>query len=216
MQAPAGSQNLRLASADEASISAQAPLGFLHADRTRIVDADGNALQLRGVNLGGWLLWEAWIWEGDINVFNLPAQAETNIRKQLAALVGLQEYRAFEAAFYDNFIREADIEAVAAHGFNTVRILFNYRLLEDDTAPGRYKARGWEVLDRLVDRLEKHRVYGVLSMASAPGASRTCSRPIPAPSRCGIRRNNRNERSLSGAPLRSDIETARGLRHTTC
>ncbi len=168
-QAPAGSQNARVAFADEPAISTLAPLGFLHDDRTRIVDAAGHPVQLQGVNLGGWLLWEAWIWEGDINVFNLPAQAESNIRKQLATLVGPEAFRAFEAAFYDSFIQESDIEAVAAQGFNTVRVLFNYRLLEDDAAPGQYKARGWEVLDRLVDRLEKHRVYGVLSMASAPG-----------------------------------------------
>ncbi len=168
--ASADSQQLvPLADKNNTSGPATATLTFLHDDRTRIVDAAGNEVQLRGVNLGGWLLWEAWIWEGDINALNLPAQAETNIRKQLTKLVGAEEFRKFEAAFYDSFITESDIAAIAAHGFNTVRILFNYRLLEDDSAPGQYKAHGWEVLDRLLGWLEKHRVYGVLSLGSAPG-----------------------------------------------
>lgn len=36
-------------------------LSRLHADKTRIVDASGQEVRLRGVNLGGWMFHETWI-----------------------------------------------------------------------------------------------------------------------------------------------------------
>ena len=45
-------------------------LDFLKADRTRIIDSQGNTVQLRGVALGGWLYHETWITAVDFNLHN--------------------------------------------------------------------------------------------------------------------------------------------------
>ncbi|MCX7009449.1 MAG: hypothetical protein NTY53_19770, partial [Kiritimatiellaeota bacterium] len=42
-------------------VLAAPPLEFLHAEGTRIVDARGQPVVLRGVNLGGWLVEEMWM-----------------------------------------------------------------------------------------------------------------------------------------------------------
>jgi len=43
------------------------PTGRLTADGTRIVDAEGNTVLLRGVNLGGWLFHETWLTALDLS-----------------------------------------------------------------------------------------------------------------------------------------------------
>ena len=38
------------------------PAGFVHQSGTQLLDGAGQPLKLKGVNLGGWLLWEGWMW----------------------------------------------------------------------------------------------------------------------------------------------------------
>ena len=40
---------------------AQAQLTMLHASGTNIVNANGNVVPLRGVNIGGWFIMEKWM-----------------------------------------------------------------------------------------------------------------------------------------------------------
>ena len=100
---------------------------MLHRVGTRIVDAQGNPVQLRGVNLGGWLLWEGWMFGGGFD-------GETYLRRQLRLLAGTNEAQAFVRAFHTNFIAGADLRRIAQMGFNTVRVPFNYRLLAGDSS----------------------------------------------------------------------------------
>jgi hypothetical protein len=137
------------------------PAGFVHADGLVIKDENNKELRLKGVNLGGWLLWEGWIWGGGYD-------AETPIARRLEEVLGAQGARDFRNQVYSQFVTEKDIARIAAMGFNTVRVPINHRLL-DDAGPGAGKDAGWQVLDRLLDWCEKHRVYVVLDLASAPG-----------------------------------------------
>ena len=130
---------------------------MLHQHGMRIVDAEDQPVQLRGVNLGGWLVWEGWIFGKGI----LTPQATIVSRLQQAA--GPRETEQFRAQVYDTFIDEADIAKIAAAGFNSVRVPLHYCLFDDDA--------GWKLLDRVLVRCERHRLYAILDLHMVPGSS---------------------------------------------
>lgn len=135
---------------------------MVHQQGTNIVDGSGTPIKLRGFLLEGWLMWNGSLWGAGLT-------SETAITKKLEAVVGKRETEKFRQKIYDNYITEADIRMIAQFGFNTVRVPFNHRLLEDDDKPFVYKASGWKRLDRLLDWCRKHKVYVVLDLHSAPG-----------------------------------------------
>jgi len=127
---------------------------MVHQSGRQLVDAQNQPLQLRGVNLGGWLLWEGWI-------FGKGFTSQTAIEDKLTELVGREETVRFRGRIYQNFIAEADVAKISTLGFNSVRVPVNWRLLQDDA--------GWRVLDQLLDRCEEHRLFVVLDLHAAPG-----------------------------------------------
>lgn len=151
------------------------PNPFIHNIGTTLVDGNGEPIKLRGVNLGGWLHWEGWIWGGGLN-------GETAVREQLTALVGADEMASFEQQIYQNFITEADIARIANLGFNVVRLPINHRLLEDDDQPFVYKQSGWDILDQFLDWCEKYNVYVVLTLHATPGGQSRLFTADPDPS----------------------------------
>jgi hypothetical protein len=141
-----------------------APAAFLplHQRGTQIVNSAGQPVSLRGVDLGGWLDWEGWIWGGGYD-------SETQIMTGLATLVGQPAAEHFQAAVENSFISEADIRAIAALGFNVIRVPFNYRILENPLDPFVWKGSGWQLLDNVIHWARKYGVYVVLDMHAAPG-----------------------------------------------
>ncbi len=148
--------------APTAAPSPTAPLPFLHTSGTQIVDTAGNPVSLQGVDLGGWLLWEGWMFGGGYT-------GETAIVDRLATLVGMPAAEQFHAEVQQSMIQESDIAQIASLGFNVIRVPFDYRLLEDPGFPGVYKASGWAILDNLVQWAQENHVYIVLDMHAAPG-----------------------------------------------
>jgi len=135
--------------------------GVVHRSGDQIVDGAGAPITLRGVNLGGALLWESWIWGGTISLLHFAEQSERHIRAALASIVGAPAVATFAQAVYDRMIADDDFAAIAAHGFNVVRVPINHRLLADEA--------GFVVLDRVLDRAEAHGLYVVLDLHAAPG-----------------------------------------------
>lgn len=137
---------------------------FIHRTGSQLTDSTGKTIQLNGVNLGGWLMWEAWIWgKGFVK--------EMKIENRLMEAAGKAATDSFRNAIYNEFITEADIKAISRNCFNVVRVPFNHRLLEDDVQPGVYKEAGWKILDRLCGWCEKYGVYVVLDMHGSPGGN---------------------------------------------
>ncbi len=128
-----------------------------------LVDERGQPLKLRGVDLGGWLLWEGWIWGAKIELLHAGGQAESAIEERLARAAGTDALCRFREGVRDRFITEADIAAIAAEGFNVVRVPLNHRDFACAGSPG------WAVVDRLLGWCEAHHVYAVLELHSAPG-----------------------------------------------
>jgi len=135
---------------------------MVHQDGQQIIDPDGKVIKLRGVLLEGWLMWNGALWGAGFT-------SETVIATRLERLVGEDEFNSFQKAIYENFITEKDIEMIADLGLNAVRVPFNHTVLESEAGEVDYTADGWVYLDRLVDWGEKHQVYVILDLHSAPG-----------------------------------------------
>jgi endoglucanase len=124
------------------NINAQDSL-MVHTSGTQIVSPDGRPFKLRGFNLGGWLIWEGWI-------FGKGFISETTILNKLTGLVGSTNTKKFRNQIYNQFISQKDLQEIAKDGFNAVRIPINHRLIEDDNAPFVYLNSGWDILDRII------------------------------------------------------------------
>lgn len=134
----------------------------MHRSGKQVLDGNGTVIRLEGVNLGGWLMWEGWIWGEGFT-------AEKNIYNRIKNKVGQAATDAFRDSVYSTYITEADIAAIADQCHNVVRIPFNHNILEDDSNPFVYKQSGWNLLDSVLAWCERHDVYAVLDMHSAPG-----------------------------------------------
>ncbi len=131
---------------------------YVHLQQNNLVDSTGKVVKLKGVNLGGWLLWEGWIWGAGF-------KSETDVKAGLKQLLPPADYAKFLSDYYSNFITEDDIALLAKGGFNCVRLPFNHRLFTAEAgADG-----GFPVLDNLIGWCRKYGVYVVLDMHAAPG-----------------------------------------------
>ena len=138
-------------------------LPFLKVSGTKIVDDAGKNVLLRGVSLGGWLMMEGYM-TGGRNI------AERTFRSEFERSLDKDALDDFTRSYRNNFIQEEDIKTIRSWGANCVRIPFNYRLIEHENRPFSLNPEGLECLDRVVRWCEKHSLYCILDMHSAPGS----------------------------------------------
>ena len=147
--------------------------GFLRTHGTRIVDEDGRTVILRGMGLGGWMLQEGYMLQlGDLGQQHV-------IRRRIAALIGEERTRAFYAAWLDNYITKADVDAMADWGYNSIRLPMHYDLLtlpvEAEPVAGRdtWLEPGFRRIDELVAWSKANGLYLILDLHAAPGGQGT-------------------------------------------
>lgn len=148
---------------------------MVHQVGTALVGPEGSPLRLRGVNLGGWLLWEGWEYGKGWAV------TETEMLRRLADIAGAEATLEFQRGMQANYITEVDIRAIAGLGFNSVRLPFNAKLLEDEEIPFVYKPEGWAVLDRALAWCEQYGVYVILDLHAVPGGQSRLTPSDPGP-----------------------------------
>jgi glucan 1,3-beta-glucosidase len=129
---------------------------------TKIIDADGKPVLLRGVNLGNWLLLES-------HFSGFAFKDEKSLWNGLQTRLGAERMRAIREAFRAAWITADDFERIKKLGFNHVRVPFWFGLLEDDERPGKYRDDGWAWLDNAVEWSEKAGLYCLLDMHGLPG-----------------------------------------------
>lgn len=117
--------------------------------------------KIKGINLGGWLLMEGYMLGGR----NIP---ESEFKEKFKKLYGYKGLKEFECLFRDNFIREDDLKNVALMGANSIRVPFNYRLIE--TKPFFYFEEGFSYLEKILLWAQKYNLGVILDMHAAPGA----------------------------------------------
>ncbi|MDL2405892.1 cellulase family glycosylhydrolase [Rhizobium calliandrae] len=143
--------------------------GFVHADHQRIVDGDGKPQILRGMGLGGWMVQEGYM----LGLSNLGAQRV--IRSRISEIIGARKTEQFYRSWRDNAVTQADIDAMAGWGFNSVRLPMHWNLFIKDTAgksgPGKivWNVEGFRRVDALIAWLKANRMVLILDLHAAPG-----------------------------------------------
>ncbi|MCU1441004.1 MAG: glycoside hydrolase family 5 [Rhodoglobus sp.] len=136
--------------------------GFVRAKDARLVDGAGREVLLRGVGLGNWMLPEGYMWR-----FGPGAESPREIERLTERLLGVEAAEVFWAGFRESFITEADIERIAASGFDHVRLPINARMIQHDD--GEPIEAGYAMIDRLIGWCREHRLWVLLDLHGAPG-----------------------------------------------
>ena len=149
-----------------------AALSMLSAVGEDIVDADGNAVVLRGTNFGGWLVQEGWM---------CPTEQTDTLSTDMTLYSRFGKERAEEliSAYQDSWITEEDFKTVKELGLNVVRVPFTYmnvyHHLSDEGEllhPDEFTLREdpFERLDFALEMCRKYGLYLILDMHGAVGS----------------------------------------------
>src|SRR5438045_8573146 len=110
--------------------------GFLKTNGKSIVNAEGKEVILRGIGLGGWMLQEPYM----LQLSGITAN-QSAIRSKIIELIGEDKTNTFYNAWLSNHCRKADIDSLAAWGFNSIRLPMHYDLFtlatEQEPVPGK-------------------------------------------------------------------------------
>lgn len=147
-------------------------LPMLSAVGEDIVDADGNAVVLRGTNFGGWLVQEGWM---------CPTKQTDTLSTDMTlySRFGKEKAEALIAAYQDSWITEEDFKTVKELGLNVVRVPFTYmnvyHHLSDEGEllhPDEFTLREdpFERLDFALEMCKKYGLYLILDMHGAVGS----------------------------------------------
>ncbi|MFO7533836.1 MAG: cellulase family glycosylhydrolase, partial [Candidatus Limnocylindrales bacterium] len=94
-------------------------------------------------------------------------QSAREIEALIADLVGVEAAAEFWRGFRERFIGEADVQQIAADGFDHVRLPLNARLLIDEA--GDLQPEGLAPIDRLIAWCRRHGLWIILDLHAAPG-----------------------------------------------
>lgn len=162
--------------------------GLVQTSGRSLYDAQGNALQLMGINAGQLLLQEGWmspfaleplqnddgsyVTDSDGNL-QYPEFSEEEFRAGLAANPNLKEYDTEELLqyYYQCFFTEEDFRIIKEDlGLNTVRLPFYYRNLLNDDLTRKDEETAFSYLDWFIGQAAAHELYIVLDLHGAPGS----------------------------------------------
>ena len=140
---------------------------FLTTKGTKIVNAEGKQITLKGVNLGSWLIIEDWLSPYEEATDNL------NIFDTLTERFGEEKAYELMNIYQDNWITEYDLDEIKSMGFNCVRVPFWFRnFYYDDNGRKILDENGnWDFsrLDWVVSECKKRELYVILDMHGAVG-----------------------------------------------
>jgi endoglucanase len=137
------------------------PTGLLRTDGSQIVDHRGEAVRLKGVNIGGWLNME--------NFITGYAANESMMRAGVRDVLGGDLADLFFDRLLTAFYGDADAAFLASLGLNCVRIPLNYRHLESDARPFEIIEDGFRHLDRAIAAGAANGVFSIIDLHALPG-----------------------------------------------
>ncbi|MFN2439706.1 MAG: glycoside hydrolase family 5 protein, partial [Chitinophagaceae bacterium] len=123
------------------------------------------------MGLGGWMLQEPYMLQ-----FTKATYAQNNFRKKIKDLIGDEKTALFYDAWLANHCTKADIDSLAAWGFNSVRLPMHYNLYtlpvdeEPVTGQNTWLVKGFALTDSLLAWCKAARMYLILDLHAAPNA----------------------------------------------
>lgn len=130
---------------------------------------NGQRVDLRGTNLGNWLIQEFWMMGGIMSTNNGPIGDQCTLESTLAQRFGNAEKERLMKVFRSNYITTRDFDMMKAMGMNVIRIPFLYSIIEDEYNPYTLRADAWQYLDWAVNEAEKRGMYVILDLHGAVG-----------------------------------------------
>ncbi len=127
-----------------------------------LVDADGNTVILRAINLGNWFLIEPWLYAQPSAI-----RDQATFFGVLASRFGADEADRLIGLHRDNWIIQRDFDMIASAGFNCVRVPIHFSVLE--SAPFTYDEAGFGRIRSVLEMAEQSGLYVILDMHGAPG-----------------------------------------------
>ena len=135
--------------------------GFLKRSGRNIKNDNGNIL-LKGTNLGNWLMQEGYLMDAG-------SQSHTEFWNEIASLTGsTQKAITLREEWMKNYITKADIDTIAAAGYNSVRVPFHYNLFYNESTQ-QLTNDGFKYIDDLLVWCAEFKIYVILDMHAAPG-----------------------------------------------
>jgi hypothetical protein len=122
------------------------------------------------MGLGGWMLQEPYMLQ-----LHGAADNQGQFREKLEKLAGKENTQRFYDAWLSGFITKADIDSMAAWGFNSVRLPMHYNLYtppvweEKDSSKNTFLEKGFALTDNLLKWCKANRIYLILDLHAAPG-----------------------------------------------
>ncbi|HTQ51760.1 MAG TPA: cellulase family glycosylhydrolase [Candidatus Acidoferrales bacterium] len=146
---------------------------MLHASGTTIVNASGSVVQLKGLNLGGWLVMEPWMCPADSG--GLPDTYSIISELDSRPGFGVATEQSLIRTYQTNWITIADLDSITNGGFNCVRVPVwwgNFYSITNTTSSG-WRSDAFTVLDWLVTNCTSRGIYVVIDMHGVVGGQST-------------------------------------------
>lgn len=140
------------------AMAATASAQYVHTQGQNIVDGQGKALHLHGINLGNWMVTEGYMWK-----FEGGPQSTREIEEFVAEMLGPQHAAAFWKTYRDSYITRDDIHQIKAAGFDSVRIPIHWKLFQTPDA------EGFQLLDRVISWCHAEGLLVVIDLHAAYG-----------------------------------------------
>jgi Cellulase (glycosyl hydrolase family 5) len=133
---------------------------FIQARGARLYKG-GKEIQLRGTNLGNWLLQEDFM-------FGLYG-THTQMRSTMRTVLGAQKADAFWDEYERVYYTDKDAAFLQKRGFNALRVPVNENRIEDPNRPGHYDETALRRLDRVIAISKAHGIYVIVDLHAVMG-----------------------------------------------
>ena len=162
--------------------------GLVQASGRSLYDAQGNRLQLRGINAGQILLQEGWMSpfaleplknpdgsyvKDDGDNIQYPEFTEMELRQALTNNPNLEGYDVEQllSYYYSCFFTEEDFRIIKEDlGLNVIRLPFFYLNILNEDLTRKEETQAFAYLDWFVEQAGNHGLYVILDLHGAPGS----------------------------------------------
>ncbi|MDF2586684.1 MAG: glycoside hydrolase family 5 [Anaerocolumna sp.] len=136
---------------------------FLKAKDSKVVNAKGEEILLKGFGLGGWLLPEGYMWK-------IRSDRPRKMEQLIDELCGKEYSQYFWNEYRNRYITKEDIKLIAVNGYNSVRLPINSRnLFTKVEGEVKFIYDVLQYVDNAIEWCREFNIYVILDMHGAPG-----------------------------------------------